>query len=395
MNEFHLGAPFETIRSRQVDNGNGLNMRILEAGFEQKGRPRLLLLHGFPELAYSWRHIMQPLADAGFHVIAPDQRGYGRTTGWDPDYNGDLYSFSLLNIVRDALGLVFALGYKHIDCVIGHDFGSPIAAYCALIRPDVFSSVVMMSAPFGGPPGFSKHNCNGDSPPANATRTQGQRPQSAAPIDVELANLRPPKQHYQRYFCSEQANADMKKCAQGISDFLRAYFHQKSADWKGNEPHELDAWNAAELNKMPSYYIMDGDKTMAETVGDHMPSSAEIQRNHWLPDNELAVYASEYSRTGFQGGLQWYRCALSEQQRRELALFNNQTIDVPSCFIAGSADWGVYQQPGALHKMQYTACSQMLGCHLIENAGHWVQQEQPAAVVALLTAFLKQARLDD
>ena len=141
-----------TIRSRYVEGVNGLTMHVLEAGFETKGRPCLLLLHGFPELAYSWRKVMPVLAEAGYHVIAPDQRGYGRTTGWDATYDGDLNSFRLLNLVRDALGLVSAFGYRHVDAVIGHDFGSPVAAWCALVRPDVFRAVAMMSAPFGGPP---------------------------------------------------------------------------------------------------------------------------------------------------------------------------------------------------------------------------------------------------
>ena len=87
-------------------------MHVLEAGFETKGRPCVLLLHGFPELAYSWRKVMLPIAAAGFHVIAPDQRGYGRTTGWDGDYDGDVGSFRILNLVRDALALVSAFGYR-------------------------------------------------------------------------------------------------------------------------------------------------------------------------------------------------------------------------------------------------------------------------------------------
>src|SRR3981081_4838541 len=112
----------EGVRARFVDGVNGLRMHILEAGFETPGRPLLLLLHGFPELAYSWRKIIVPLAEAGFHVVAPYQRGYGRTTGWDPDYDGDLSAFRILNIVRDALGLVFALGYRSVAAVVGHDF---------------------------------------------------------------------------------------------------------------------------------------------------------------------------------------------------------------------------------------------------------------------------------
>src|SRR5438093_3761965 len=107
-----------SIRSRYVDNINGLRMHVLEAGFETRNRPCVLLLHGFPELAYSWRKVMPPLAQAGFHVVAPDQRGYGRTTGWDGDYGGDVGSFRMLNLVRDALGLVSALGYRSVKAVI-------------------------------------------------------------------------------------------------------------------------------------------------------------------------------------------------------------------------------------------------------------------------------------
>ena len=119
------------IRSRFVDGINGLNMHVLEAGFETPGRPCLLLLHGFPELAYSWRKVMAPLAAAGYHVVAPDQRGYGRTTGWDPDYDGDLASFRLLNLVRDTMGLVLGLEYRSVAAVVGHDFGASVAAWCA------------------------------------------------------------------------------------------------------------------------------------------------------------------------------------------------------------------------------------------------------------------------
>ena len=103
------------IRSRTVENINGLRMHVLEAGFETSGRPCVLLLHGFPELAYSWRKVMPALAAAGYHVIAPDQRGYGRTTGWDPSYEGGLGAYRVPNLVRDALGLVAAFGHRSVD----------------------------------------------------------------------------------------------------------------------------------------------------------------------------------------------------------------------------------------------------------------------------------------
>src|ERR1700722_1944187 len=125
------------IRSRMIAGVNGMTVHILEAGFETPGRPAMLLLDGFPELAYSWRKVMRPLADAGYHVIAPDQRGYGRTAGWDDSYDADPDQFRLLNMVRDAMGLVLALGYREVAAVVGHDAGSPVAAGSAVIRPAV------------------------------------------------------------------------------------------------------------------------------------------------------------------------------------------------------------------------------------------------------------------
>jgi pimeloyl-ACP methyl ester carboxylesterase len=368
------------IRSRFVDGINGLCMHVLEAGFETKGRPCILLLHGFPELAYSWRKVMPNLAAAGYHVIAPDQRGYGRTTGWDADYDGDLNSFRPLNLVRDALGLVSAFGYRSVEAVIGHDFGSMVAAWCALVRPDVFRAVTLMSAPFPGPPPLPFNTADG--PP---------KPKRDDPVHRELAALPRPRKHYQWYYSTREANANMHAAHQGVHDFLRAYYHHKSADWKDNQPYPLKAWTASELAKLPTYYVMDLANGMAETVADEMPSAAQIAANPWLPDNELAFYSAEYTRTGFQGGLQWYRCGTSGTFTAELETFSGRSIDVPSCFISGKQDWGTYQRPGVFEAMQTKACTRMRGCHLIDGAGHWVQQEQPDEVSRLLLQFLKQA----
>ena len=374
---YGMGTLPAGIRSRFVDNGNGLKMHVLEAGFEGKDRPCAVLLHGFPELSYSWRKVILPLAAAGYHVVAPDQRGYGRTTGWNGNYDGDLSPFRMFNLVRDTLGLVWALGYRSTAAVIGHDFGSPVAAWCGIIRPDVFRSVVLMSAPFAGPPPI---------PSADA----GQKPTTN--IHDELAMLKPPRKHYQWYYSTREANDNMRKCPQGVHAFLRAYFHYKSADREQNKPLPLKSWSAGELAKLPTYYIMDRDKGMAETVAPMMPSAAEIAACKWLPDDELRVYSSEYERTGFQGGLQWYRCMTSGKFIPELQTFSGLTIDVPSCFIAGKSDWGVYQKPGDFERMQNALCMKMLGCHLVEGAGHWVQQEQPEKVNRLLLEFLRQAQ---
>jgi pimeloyl-ACP methyl ester carboxylesterase len=352
------------IRARMVSGVNGLDMHILEAGDDAPERPCLLLLHGFPEIAYSWRKVMPALAAAGYYVVAPDQRGYGRTTGWVNAYDTDLVPFRMLNVVRDVLALVNALGRASVEAVIGHDFGSPVAAWCALARPDVFAKVALMSAPFGGPPSW------------------GAKP--AGDIHADMAALDRPRKHYQWYYATRPANDDMCACPQGIADFLRAYYHHKSADWAANVPYPLAGWTAEELAKMPTYYIMDLNQNMAETVAQHMPSAACA----WLPDDELAVYAGEYARNGFQGGLQFYRCATSPEHSAELRLFAGRGIDVPSLFIAGKSDWGTYQKPGDFARMQQSVCTDMRGCHLVEGAGHWVQQEQAAAVTTLLLDFL-------
>ncbi|MDA0352711.1 MAG: alpha/beta hydrolase [Chloroflexi bacterium] len=374
--EYGAGTLPPGIRSRTVPNGNGLTMHILEAGFEESDRPLVLLLHGFPELAYSWRKLLPPLAAAGYHVVAPDQRGYGRTTGWDGDYDGDLRAYGMLNLVRDALGLVSALGRREVAAVVGHDFGSPVAAWCALTRPDVFRSVALMSAPFGGPPAF---------PFDTADRDASGQP---ADLDIHeaLAKLPRPRRHYQRYYSTREANENMWRAPQGVHDFLRAYYHAKSADWPDNRPFALGAWTAEAVSQLPTYYVMDLDMGMAETVAAEMPSREAIEACAWLTEDELHVYSGEYGRTGFQGGLQWYRAGAVTGA--ELLLFSGRTIEVPSMFVSGASDWGVRQRPGNLERMQSAACSDFRGVHLLEGAGHWVQQEQADEVARLLLEFL-------
>jgi pimeloyl-ACP methyl ester carboxylesterase len=178
---------------------------------------------------------------------------------------------------------------------------------------------------------------------------------------------------------------------QGLHAFFRAYYHYKSADWKGNKPHPLKARTAEEMAQIPTYYVMDLDKGMAETVAPEMPSPAEIAARKWLTEEEVAVYVTEYGRTGFTGALQGYRVRRGTDPKTvaELQTFSGRTIDVPSCFIAGKSDWGVYQTPGAVEAMQNTACTKMVGVYLVDGAGHWVQQEQPEEVSRLLLAFLK------
>ena len=374
------------IRSRRVAGVNGLTVHMLEAGYETAGRPAVLLLHGFPELAYSWRKVMLPLAAAGYHVIAPDQRGYGRTTGWDGSYDGDPDPFRILNMVRDATGLVYALGHRSVAMVVGHDAGAPVASWAALIRPDIFRSVTIMSSPFEGPPSLPFNTANGAPAPPRAITDDE--------LDAELAKLNPPRKYYQNYQRTRVANDNMLHAPQGLHAFFRAYYHYKSADWKGNKPHPLKARTAAEMAQIPTYYVMERDKGMAETVAPFMPSAAEIAACKWLTEAEVDVYASEYARTEFTGALQGYRVRRGSDPKTiaELRTFADRSIDVPSMFIAGSSDWGVYQTPGAVDRMRSTACTRMTGFHLLDGAGHWVQQEQPEQVSKLLIQFLRDQR---
>jgi pimeloyl-ACP methyl ester carboxylesterase len=239
-----------------------------------------------------------------------------------------------------------------------------------LLHPDRFASVALMSAPFGGPPAA-------DSAPGHD-------------IHAALAALPRPRKHYQRHYATREANDEMWHSPQGVHDFLRAYYHMKSADWPGNRPHPLQGWQAEQLAQLPEYYVMDLDQGMAATVAAHRPSPAQVAGCSWLTDAELAVYAAEYARTGFQGGLQWYRSSTHPPCVAELQASAGRTIDVPACFIAGASDWGVYQKPGDLQRM-HAVCSQWRGVHLVSGAGHWVQQEQPDATLRLLLQFLAAA----
>lgn len=371
------------IRSRVIHGVNGLDVHILEAGDDTPDRPLALLLHGFPDLAYGWRHLMPLLAQAGYHVVAPDQRGFGRTTGWVNDFDTQLEPFGILNLTRDALALVSALGYRRTAMLVGHDLGSPVAAYCSLARPDIFPSVVLMSAPFPGPPAFPFNVAGSESAEAQPNN-EGQK------LAAALAALDPPREYYQQYLSARNANADMWHPPEGLHAFLRAFFYVKSGDWPGNKPHPLKARTALELAQMPTYYVMDLGKTMPETVAPFMPPADEIAGCKWLTDPELEVYTEEYSRTGFQGALQAYRVLSDPALNAELRLFSGKTIDVPSLFIGGESDWGTYSAPGALDLMKTKATTRMGETELIDGAGHWIQQEQPLRLCELLLAFVKE-----
>ncbi|MEO1651001.1 MAG: alpha/beta hydrolase, partial [Pseudomonadota bacterium] len=265
------------------------------------------------------------------------------------------------------------LGQRSVFAVVGHDFGSPVAATCAVTRPDVFHRLVMMSAPSAPPPAMSlgdaeEHGANGD-------------------VHADLRALERPRKHYQWYYSDRGAAGDMIEPPEGLHAFLRAYYHVKSADWPQNKPHKLSGWTADALAQMPTYYVMDADDTMPEAVRPHMPSPTEIAAAGWLSDTDLDVYVRAFQTTGFQPALNWYRCRTEGVDRHADQLFAGAPITVPATFIAGRQDWGIEQVPGARARME-AAAQDWRGSTLIDGAGHWVQQEKAAETTSALLAFL-------
>jgi len=362
------------IKSKISKNINEIDIHYLEAGSKTKNSKLIVLLHGFPELAFSWRKILIELSLHGYHVIAPDQRGFGKTYGANLSYTNDLSTYSHVNLVKDIYLLSKSLGYENVKCIVGHDSGAAVASWASLLFPNYFKNLVIMSAPFTGPPNI---------PDLNILNFKSDTDL----IDLKLQKLKIPRKHYQTYFRSKHANDDIMNCKQGLKSFIRAYYHYKSADWAGNAPYDLSSWSAKNLSKMPTYYIMNKNQNMPETVNEFMPNQNQISNCIWLTEDEIQVYVNNYSKTTFQGGLNWYRSHVDISNMIKMSKYNFYKIIIPSIFIAGSKDWGTYQKPGSLEKMK-TIMNKFEGINLIDNAGHWVQQEQPKEVVNLILKFL-------
>lgn len=367
----------------------GLIFHVLSAGVPSEKKDNLILItHGFPEIAFSWRKIIPELAKAGYCVIAPDQRGYGRTTGWDTRsfHEVDLNQFTTTNLVRDLVCLVYAVGFTQVHCHIGHDFGAVASSMAPLMRPDIFQSCIQMSHPHHAPPTPQFDVGMSSTPPSEP----GKGAPSGVDIQAELAKLDPPRKHYKWYNSTAPAAPAWDNPSQGLHAFLRGYFHLKSADWAPNDPRPLKEWSGKALEPMPHYYIMPKDMNMPEAVAHDMKGEDDSLTTSWLSDEALAVYVSEWKRTGFQGGLNWYRAQTSTGpiQKRDMLLFAGRKIEVPVAFISGEKDWGNYQQPGALDGYK-KSCTDFRGATFIPHAGHWVQQEQPEKVIEAVMKFLK------
>jgi pimeloyl-ACP methyl ester carboxylesterase len=309
--------------SSRTISANGIEMFMREQG---QG-PLVVLCHGWPELSYSWRHQLPPLAEAGFHVVAPDMRGFGRTSA-----PADIGAYTIFDTVGDMVALVAALGEKQA-VIVGHDWGAPVAWHAAMFRPDIFTRVAGLSVP----------------PPFRGR---------ARPLD----SLR----------------------ESGVTNFYWQYFQTP-----GVAEAEFERDVALTVRKVLGRGISDPAALFVEEgKGFLHPIPSDRRLPNWLTETDVAYFAEVYKETGFRGGLNWYR---NLDRNWELtAPWQGAQIHQPSLFIAGSRDSVITGLIGAKRIADMERVLPNLTRKLIiEGAGHWVQQERPEEVNAALIGFLK------
>lgn len=309
--------------SDKILSVNGINMFVRELG---QG-PLVLLCHGWPELSYSWRHQMAPLAAAGYRVAAPDMRGFGRTGA-----PADIDAYSILDLTGDMVALVEALGETNA-VIVGHDWGAPVAWHAALFRPDIFTAVAGLSVP---PP------LRGRGRPLETLRSSG------------IENF-----YWQYFQIPGAAEAEFER---DVAFTMRAVFARGFT-----EPEA-------------SLFVQEGKGFLGDP-------SIERRLPDWISEAELAEFITAYRASGFRGGLNWYRNI--DRNWDLTAPWHGAQIHQPSLFIAGNEDSVIKGLIGAkrVHDMERVLpnLKQKL---LIEGAGHWIQQERPDEVNAALIAFL-------
>ena len=313
-------------RERRVTT-NGVELHVLDAGPED-GFP-VVLAHGFPELAYSWRHQIPVLADAGYRVLAPDQRGYGRS-----DRPDDIADYDIHHLTDDLLGLLDDIGAERA-VFVGHDWGSMVVWNMALLHPDRVAGVVGMSVPFV---------------------PRGER----SPVEA------------MRFLF-------------GDSFFYILYFQEP-----GVADADLGADPAETMTRMLAGLTTAGDGA-ADLSGLAAPNDAGFVERlpkvdrlpDWLTQEELDHYIEEFTRTGFTGGINWYRNFDRNWETTEA--LDGQHVTVPAGFITGGADPVGMMMPTAVMDGWL---DDDRGRTTIEGAGHWVQQEAPDEVNAALLEFL-------
>jgi pimeloyl-ACP methyl ester carboxylesterase len=310
--------------SHRVIDVRGLRMHIAEAGTG----PLVVLLHGFPESWYSWRHQLVALAEAGYHVVAPDQRGYGGT-----DAPAEIDQYSMLYLVGDVIGLVDALG-EATAVVVGHDWGGPVAWHTAQFRPDVVRGVAVLSVPF---------------------RPRGSRPPVAA-LRVLID-----EGHYMVYFqqpgvADAELNADPRRT-------LRMLLYSASGDAPQRPP-----------------IVPPGGGFL-----DFLQEPAELPA--WLTEGDLDTFVGDYVKGGFTGGLNWYRNL--DRNWALTAAWHRAPVTPPALYMAGELDL-VLNAPGTREYLPAMVehVPNLRPIQLLPGCGHWTQQERPAEVNAALLAFL-------
>jgi len=318
-----------TTTKHSIVETNGIRMHLAEAG---EG-PLVVLCHGFPESWYSWRHQLRALADAGFRAVAPDMRGYGKT-----DRPEQIDKYTLLHLVGDMVGLLDALGERQA-VIVGHDWGAPVAWHAALLRPDRFRGVIGLSVPFR---------------PRPAVRPTTAMPQT----DDEL--------FYQLYF--QEPGVAEAEFERDVRRTIRTLLFAISGDRpKGT-----------------------GNIGMVPRNGGFLSRAAEpTVLPPWLNEGDIDFYAAEFARTGFRGGLNWYRNI--DRGWELLAPFAGAQIMVPALYIAGDRDpvlsfKGMDQVIANLAKH----VPKLRGTIMLPGCGHWTQQERADEVNAAMIAFLRE-----
>jgi pimeloyl-ACP methyl ester carboxylesterase len=321
------------LRYRTVET-NGIRMYLAEQGTG----PLVVLCHGFPESWYSWRHQLPALAEAGFHVVAPDMRGYGRT-----DRPEAIDQYTLLHLVGDMVGLLDALGAEQA-VIAGHDWGAPVAWHAALLRPDRFRGVIGLSVPYR---------------PRTGVRPSTVMPQSEGAV------------FYQLYFQTPGvAEAELER---DVRHTIRGIVYSISGD----------APPGGSVTAPGGVGMVDRERGLL--AGMVNPASLPS----WLTEADVDFYAAEFTRTGFRGGLNWYRNI--DRNWELLAPFAGARVIVPALSIAGDRDIVLaFAGMDEAIKNLPMAVPQLRGTVILPGCGHWTQQERAAEVNTAMIDFLRR-----
>jgi pimeloyl-ACP methyl ester carboxylesterase len=322
------------IKHRVVET-NGIRMHIAESG----AGPLVLLCHGFPESWYSWRHQLHALAEAGFHAVAPDMRGYGQTQR--PE---EIHQYTLLHLVGDIVGLLDTLG-SETAVIVGHDWGAPVAWYAALLRPDRFRGVIGLSVPFI---------------PRRPVRPTSIMPQTEDAL------------FYQLYFQSPGiAEAEFER---DVRLSIRSLLYSASGD----------------APRRDGSAVGNGEVGMVPRRGGFLSRLINpAALPPWLKEADVDFYVSEFTRTGFRGGLNWYRNI--DQNWELLAPVSGLRVTVPALYIAGDRDLVLaFRGMDQIIANLSNFVPQLQGTLLLPGCGHWTQQERAQEVNQALIDFVRR-----